>query len=84
MTRLLLVILFTGPMKEMPPALKATGGEVGVGGCVGVAGTCVAAVVVAVVPVVAGCPELPELPATPPHAVSNVIITTTKLHISIL
>jgi hypothetical protein len=81
MTRLLLVILFTGPMKEMPPALKATGGEVGVGGCVGVAGTCVAAVVVAVVPVVADCPVLP---ATPPHAVSNVIITTTKLHISIL
>jgi hypothetical protein len=81
MTRLLVVILFTGPMKEMPPALKATGGEVGVGGCVGGAGTCVAAVVVAVVPVVADCPVLP---ATPPHAVSNVIITTTKLHISIL
>ena len=32
MTRLLLVLLFTGPMKEIPPALNATGGAVGAGG----------------------------------------------------
>jgi len=30
MTRLLLVILFTGPMKEIPPALNATVEVVGV------------------------------------------------------
>src|SRR5260370_14296426 len=44
-TRLLLVMLFTGPMNEMPPALYATGEGTAVGGCVAAGGTCVTGVV---------------------------------------
>src|SRR6266699_2029303 len=67
MTRLLLVMLFTGPMNEMPPALNASGEGVAAGG------TCNAGVVVAVVPG-GDC-------TVPAHAVSN-IITRTTLHTS--
>jgi hypothetical protein len=79
------VILFTGPMKEMPPALNATGGVVGVDWRVGVDDTCVADVVVGVVPVVlvvlvVDCPLLTLVPA---HAVSIIIRTRTALHTNI-
>lgn len=79
MTRRLLVILFTGPMKEMPPALNATGAAVGAGGCVAVGGTCVAVLVVAVVLVV-GCPGLL---ATPEHPAIKIMRPRTTVHTSI-
>ena len=72
--RLLLVILFTGPMNEMPPALNATGWAVGeddwvVVGCC----TCVVDVVgVLVVELVVDCPVLVPVPA---HAETINIIT---------
>jgi len=74
MTRLLLVILFTGPMNEMPPALNGTGWAVGeddwvVVGCC----TCVVDVVgVLVVGLVVDCPVLVPVPA---HAETINIIT---------
>jgi len=74
-TRLRLVMLFTGPMNEMPPALNATGGAVGEGGRVAVGGTCVVGAVVGVVPVVV-CPVLAPVPA---HAEINNIITRTAI-----
>ena len=77
MTRLLLVMLFTGPMNEMPPALKATGEGVRVGACVAVGGTCVADVVVAV-GAGGGCPVVVLVPA---HAVIRNIIRTAILRI---
>jgi len=78
MTRLLLVMLFTGPMKEIPPGLNATveGVEVVVGGCVvAVGATCVAGAVVGVVPD-EGCVVLLVVP---PQAESNTIITSTTI-----
>src|SRR5437762_11636458 len=72
--RLLLVILFTGPMNEMPPALNATGWAVGeddwvVVGCC----TCVVDVVgVLVVELVVDCRVLVAVQA---HAETNKIIT---------
>ena len=75
-TRLLLVMLFTGPMNEMPPALKATGAIVGVGGtgvAVAVDGIGVAMAGVAVAPVV-DCPTL--LPAVAHPATNNIILRT--------
>jgi hypothetical protein len=82
MTILLLVMLFTGPMKEMPPALNATG--VVAGDCVGVASTGVADDVATVVPVTPVVPVVPGegcplLPPTPEHAVINNIITRTTV-----
>ena len=79
MTSLLLVMLFTEPMNEIPPALNATGVEVGADVCVAAGGTCVADVVVVVVPVV-GCPVLPPVPA---QAVIKSIKTRTTAHTSI-
>jgi len=77
MTRLVLVTLFAGPMKEIPPGLNATGLGVGVDGVVAVGVTCVAEGVVAddvvgVVPVV-DCDGLVEMPV---HAVSNTIMAS--------
>jgi len=82
MISLLLVILFTGPMNEMPPGLNATveGVEVEVGGCVGVAvGTSVGELVVAVLPA-AGCEVLLPVPA---HAVIKNNIARTTVHANI-
>jgi len=83
MTRLLLVMLFTGPMNEMPPGINAT---VEVGGCVGATvGTSVGELVVAVLPVAAvlpaaGCEVLPPVPA---HAVIKINIARTAVHANI-
>ena len=76
MTRLLLVMLFTGPINEMPPARNATGVvALEAGGWVAVGGTCLVDGVV--VAVTAGVP--PEFA----HAVIKIIITRTMLHTSI-
>jgi hypothetical protein len=78
MTRLLLVILFTGPINEMPPALNATGWAVGeddwvvVGCCTGV----VDVVVVFVEGFVVDCPVLVPVPA---QAETNNIIAIAAL-----
>src|SRR5207344_2438949 len=82
MTRLLLVILFTGPINEMPPALNATGWAVGeddwvVDGCC----TCVVDVVWGfVVEFVVDCPVLVPVPA---QAETNNIIAIAALPTSI-
>jgi hypothetical protein len=79
--RLVLLIAFTGPMKEMPPGLKATGDEPGVGDEDVVPGVVdVPDVAVAVVPGVDG-PGLP-LP-TPEHAVIRSIMTRPAIDTSI-
>jgi hypothetical protein len=84
MTRLLLVMLFTGPMNEMPPGLNATVEGVEAGGWVAVGGTCVADVVVADVVVavlpVAGCGVLMLVPE---QAVIKSNIARTTVHTNI-
>jgi hypothetical protein len=80
--RLVLLIAFTGPMKEMPPGLKATGDEPGVGDedvVPGVVDVPVPDVAVAVVPGVDG----PLPPLTPAHAVIRSIITRPAIDMSI-
>jgi len=82
MTRLVLVMLFAGPMNEMPPGLNGTAVAVGPAGCVAVGdGLEEVVVAVAVVPVV-GVDCVVVLP-TPEHAVSKIIVTRTAAPTSI-
>jgi hypothetical protein len=78
-TRLLLVILFTGPINEMPPALNATGWVVGDdwGVAIGVTWVVEVDVVVVTVDPVVGCPLFVPVPA---HAVSKNTRATTAVH----